>query len=64
MSRLYRLLCLALALTPFAIVAYRERQEQKAAEAWAEQVKKSNREISEIRARNRRIAEEMERMRR
>lgn len=64
MTRLYRLLCIALFLSPFAAIAYRERQEQKANEAWAEQVKKSNREISEIRARNRRIAEEMERMRR
>lgn len=59
MTRLYRLACLALFLSPFAVIAYRNRQEEKAAEAWAAQVKRSNEEIAAIRARNRLIAEEM-----
>lgn len=59
MNRIYRLICLALFLSPFAAIAYEKRQEEKAAEAWAEQVKRSNEEIARIRQMNRRIAEEM-----
>jgi hypothetical protein len=59
MTRLYRLLCLALFLSPFAVIAYEKRQEQRAAESWAMKVQECNREIERIRAHNRKIAEEM-----
>ena len=50
MTRLYHLLCLALFLSPFAVIVYEKRQEQKAAEAWATKVQECNREIERIRA--------------